>query len=219
MTNQPLVGSRAWYNQETSSWQAWGGSLLEESAPFDCNDWPRLGLVIAGQLLSLYAWEHPTKELDYTAACDMDFLSHHLQRVTPSRFTDKKALTVADWKNSSAGKRLGGMASRGTWPTPLAQSGRSVYLSGCNTLEGQGLATAVATHHLWIPTAKEASAIPSWTDFLMADPPDPEVALAARFQWSEHPGDTAREKYKTLNPGWVELLMGFPQGWTDETAP
>ena len=89
------------------------------------------------------------------------------------------------------------------WPTPsvCGQYNRK----GASPTSGDGIATAVAQ---WpTPRATEYKGV------------GPIGSSSHKFRLDKHYLDaTVQETEKQtgrLNPDWVELLMGFPQGWTD----
>src|SRR5690606_7975016 len=89
------------------------------------------------------------------------------------------------------------MARRGLWPTPTVAGLWNP--KGASAKSGDGLATAVAR---WpTPTANDAKNATL--------PPSQET-------WDSLPGELRRRGERgSLNPTWVEWLMGFPLGWTD----
>ena len=93
----------------------------------------------------------------------------------------------------------------GLWRTPQAQDGmRGVYKTkeavDAHLSRGHqlGLANQVAHRHLW----------PTPTAHLAKETNAPSEALRNEPSLSSRVGGT-------LNPMWVEWLMGWPLGWTD----
>lgn len=89
----------------------------------------------------------------------------------------------------------GRASSSSAWPTPTVKGNDN--RAGLSPTSGDGLATAV---RLW-PTACA-------TDYKGSSVPGQR-----RDQLSE------AEVAGTLNPEWVEMLMGFPPGWTSIDGP
>jgi hypothetical protein len=76
--------------------------------------------------------------------------------------------------------------ARGMWPTPTVNGNNN--RAGLSEKSGDGLATAVAREMVPTPTANRRSGLQSHgKNFTLG----------------------------SLNPTWVEWLMGYPSGWTD----
>lgn len=89
------------------------------------------------------------------------------------------------------------------WPTPLATDGAN---GGPNQRGGKGdLRLSSAVHRLPTPRSRD------WKDSGSVPPSrmdDPGKDSLGQFVASSDPGGS-------LNPTWVEWLMGWPIGWTD----
>lgn len=98
------------------------------------------------------------------------------------------------------------------WPTPKASpSGPDYARAGREDSGGDDLATAVARTER-LPTPRASDGDPRNRGDL--------IAHAKERPNAHHPGERAegREEERrvgALNPAWVELLMGYPLGWTD----
>jgi hypothetical protein len=98
------------------------------------------------------------------------------------------------------------MARRGLWPTPhgiCAPGPRRPGPSG-NEL---GRAVNEAECKMW-PTPKASASGPDYARMARPDSGGDDLATAA----------ARTEGGGSLNPAWVEWLMGFPPGWTDLEA-
>ncbi len=95
---------------------------------------------------------------------------------------------------------LQSMATRGQWPTPSVKG--NYNRAGLSPRSGDGLATAVlrAAGKQWpTPIASDAT----------------RGGGQSQTSRAEKTGAGLRNAVEgPLNPDWVELLMGFPQGWT-----
>ena len=87
-------------------------------------------------------------------------------------------------------------AARQEWPTPTVSGNHN--RKGASPESGDGLATAVQERQLWATaTARDSR----------SGKASAETHARNARPLSEQVGDL-------LNPDWVELLMGFPSGWT-----
>jgi hypothetical protein len=104
------------------------------------------------------------------------------------------------------------MASLGTavraWPTPTAQSAKHGAPTEWENASGR--------NGMWIAAAK------AWPTPAAADNRDrggPSMpCIRRRIEMGKQIGLTMAVDGK-LNPDWVEMLMGFPPGWTDTDGP
>jgi DNA (cytosine-5)-methyltransferase 1 len=103
--------------------------------------------------------------------------------------------TVAERDNAGGAK---------TWPTPTVCGNHNRV--GVSAKSGDGLATAVARSAWPTPTAHLAKECGSISEYQRN-----EASLTA--QAIGDPTTPGR-----LNPAWVELLMGYPRGWTHPRA-
>jgi len=94
---------------------------------------------------------------------------------------------------------------RQPWPTPTVHGNNN--RKGLSAKSGDGLGTAVRNHPT--PTARDwrSGAASEATHAKNSRPLNEHVAA------SEANGPPTQPT--TLNPEWVEWLMGFPIGWTD----
>jgi hypothetical protein len=110
---------------------------------------------------------------------------------TPSASLGDHAGLVTPSKSREGGTLVEAVSAR-MWPTPTVKGNHN--RAGLSAKSGDGLATAVNRDQWPTPTARVASRGAGW------DGPGRPL--------SETAGGP-------LNPTWVELLMGFPLGWTD----
>lgn len=115
-------------------------------------------------------------------------------------FEARQAALKAQGKNGNGCGTPLGVAVRQEWPTPTVSGNHN--RKGASPESGDGLATAVQGRQLWATATATATARDSRSGKASAE----THARNAR-PLSEQVGDL-------LNPAWVELLMGFPPGWT-----
>ncbi len=97
------------------------------------------------------------------------------------------------------------------WPTPTARDWRSTAASP-ETHERNARPLSEVVGLEW-PTPKEADGRPKGN---AGDRKSPGLdALARTGQFAEENPNTPGSPRGSLNPDWVEALMGAPPGWTD----
>lgn len=107
---------------------------------------------------------------------------------------------------ASKSERSAGKIGVAVWPTPRQEDGESTGMSAKRLAEREPDNLPTAVKHWPTPAAR---------DFRAPNNPEGQSRL------SRPP--TSGEKLPNavggvLNPDWVELLMGFPPGWTDTPA-
>ena len=208
-------GSLARFDPATSSWRTAQPSLLEDLGESSVI-WPRSGMTANGQCWELPTLGHRTSGTDSgwwlgTPTAAMSVRSEDFKRpgMTPSEFVEA-------------------YPERGMWPTPTVCG--NYNRKGASASSGDGLATAVAK---W-PTPQASDNRPRGTQKTTARRMaiGKQVGLEAMVKWttptahnskeggfpSEHQRNTptlAAQAGGSLNPTWVEWLMGWPLGWTD----
>jgi hypothetical protein len=103
--------------------------------------------------------------------------------------------------NGPSGNELGRAVNQSLWPTPTVCG--NYNRKGASANSGDGLATAVKA----FPTPKARD----WKD--TGTVPPSRVADPGKDTLGQHVART--EPGGSLNPTWVEWLMGWPLGWTD----
>ena len=180
---------RGWlakYDQDSSSWKTPQCSLLEEE-PESLQTLPRWGMTVDGVLL-----EQQTVALRTNGTESGLWRTPQAQDGMRGVYKTKEAIDA----HLNRGHQLGlanQVAHRHLWPTPTVCG--NYNRKGLSKTSGDGLATAVQrwptpTAHM----AKETNA--------------PSEALRNEPSLTSLVGGT-------LNPTWVEWLMGWPLGWTD----
>lgn len=181
------------YNPGTSSWKT-HRCLFQEDLPESSVTLPKLGMMLDGVLYQRKMSELPIK------GTGSGWLP------TPS------ACSYGSNKGGAAGRvgkmrhSLETMARKDSWPTPTAQdgNGRTYY----NQRDGSKVLSLLGR-------VQEKTTFPTPTSS-MATVGDMEQA---RFAGNDSRRPSYKEANQTtvegsLNPDWVELLLGWPKGWT-----
>jgi hypothetical protein len=175
------------FDPDSSSWKTAQRSLLEDSD--ECSvTWPRSGMTADGQ-----CWELPM------SGRRTDVRDSGLW-LTPTVEDAGRMGSAADWEKytkngQTSGARLRNQvqASVQMWPTPTVCG--NYNRKGASPTSGNGLATAVK---MWpTPTCQDAK------------------NNGAPPQMERNSKPLNAEVGGSLNPTWVEWLMGWPLGWTD----
>ena len=204
--------SLAKYDPDSRSWKTHQCSLFGGLESFS-ETWPRWGMMRDGECWALTMPEHLTSE-------------------TGSGLWPTPATNGMDGGSNS---RKAAKA-RGMWPTPRAQD-REGLEAGLKR-ESPGLGVVVRTPALW-PTPRANDGLKRG-EFDLTNPRN--GLAAAEKMWPTPCASEARQGYQdrnngkkgqqeslstvaqggpshlvggSLNPTWVEWLMGWPLGWTD----
>lgn len=183
--------SLARFDPATSSWRTAQRSLLEDSLE-SLVIWPRSGMTAGGQ-----CWELPMSEHRISATGSGLWPTP----VATDHLLMKGSETLEAWERRSAQKKQQGInlqfALRHAvqkWPTPTVCG--NYNRKGLSDRSGDGLATAVS--RCATPTARD------WKSGKASD---------ATMERNSRP--LSEQIGGSLNPTWVEWLMGWPLGWTD----
>ena len=185
--------SLARFDPASRSWKTAQLCLLGDSE-LSSVTWPRSGMTANGQ-----CWELPT--LAQTTSVTGSGLWP-----TPTCPNGGRSVAhVTDWRSertaySDKGKKVQVDLAQAVkrWPTPTVCG--NYNRKGASATSGDGLATAV---QMWrTPSASVVEPKSTVVKLTGRKPSDPQVGLADQVGGS-------------LNPTWVEWLMGWPLGWTD----
>jgi hypothetical protein len=209
-------GSLATFDRDTSSWRTAQQSLLGDSD--ECSvTWPRSGMTADGR-----CWELPMlgRRISGTGS--------GLLLPTPSA-SHCETRPAKTWNpKSQSGRSLGCMAATGMWPTPTVCG--NYNKAGLSAKSGDGLATAVKN---WpTPTAtlgtkggrvtpqksrEGGTLIEAVSSRMFATPTarDWRSGKASEATHAKNSRPLSEQIGGSLNPTWVEWLMGWPLGWTD----
>jgi hypothetical protein len=193
-----LPGSFAWFDPDTSSWKMFHRSLNSGWAPY-LGTWPRSGMMQNGtayrrqplvpltSVIGSGSWPTPTVADTYT------------DRLESSQQKDGSRHSLS----------LGRAVMR--WPTPLKSDGEGG--KGRRGKGGPNLRTVVQMFPT--PTVFDSRS------GMKGVPEDQLITTASGIKRLARPdGNTsniglAGQVRGSLNPTWVEWLMGYPSGWTE----
>lgn len=203
--NAPACGDR-WrelsvrYDRDSCSWRT-HRSLWDEDLSACSLTLPKWGSMRDGVLSELQMLERPT------AANDAGLWP------TPNVPNGGRSCAhVTDWRGADGrtayhnGKKVqvGLEHAAKHWQTPTASLGtKGGRVTPRKSREGETLIEAVSARKMWrTPSASVVEPKSSVVKLTGRKPTDPQVGLADQVGGS-------------LNPTWVEWLMGWPLGWTD----
>lgn len=193
--------SFATFDPATSSWKTSQLSLLEEWAEFS-QTWPRAGMTRSGTAYPL----RPLAPL--TDGTGSGLLP------TPDTGTSPNGHGRRGGKAGNgrqSGASLDAMAKHGTWPTPHGICAPGPRRPGPS---GNELGRAVNEAERQWPTPKASDGSRDSGQATRWGPGNSQrsnLKDALRYRQTEAGEPTTG----SLNPTWVEWLMGFPPGWTD----
>jgi len=177
--------SLAKYDPDTSTWRTAQCSLLEDSTVFS-GTWPRWGSMRDGVSYRQPTLVRHTKETGFGLWA------------TPAASDGQRGGTITD---KMTGQSLPQMVNTPTkWPTPQASDNRprATINSTARRIElGKQISLEAAVKFWPTPTAHNAK----------------EGAYPAEF--TRNTPTLSAQAGGSLNPMWVEWLMGWPLGWTD----
>ena len=177
--------SFAWLDPNTLSWKTWQRSLITDWTSFS-ESFPKQGTMQNGQLYQQVLWEPVTRDQDGGLL------------PTPTR---------QDFKRRGPNSKQQGLSNTENWamlPTPLASVGnrKAKFAQGGTPLRGalkfQSLPTPSAHEHKYSMSKEDHQ---SGTCL---------AALARKDRLSTPTGNPM-----SLNPAFVEEMMGYPIGHTD----
>ena len=194
-------GSLAKYDRDTCSWKTAQLSLLGDSVQ-SLVTWPRSGLMLDGQ-----CWELPTLERR-TDASESGYWP------TPNtegyRSDGELKMLSCKLSNRTEYVLMTDRACRSKrdryWPTPTVCGNNN--RKGASKTSGDGLANVVAKRTYPTPTA---TAHKGWSPNHKRANTDDRLDYTVERE-AFQPGQQTQPM--RLNPDWVELLMGWPKGWT-----
>ena len=200
--------SLAKWNPEDCSWRTYQASFWEESSQY-LESWPRTGMTRSGQLFGLptlvrhidgsgaLSWATP---VGHDHKSEKSTLGRSLGRKTqvwptataldrprtPETMAKSAAFRKRNANQNTVPLYLGEVAAEWqTWGTPQASDHKGPNLSKGSSSSTHMLA---AKAHRW------------------NTPQDLKMPMA---------GDNSSKETRRLNPRFVEMLMGWPLGWTD----
>jgi hypothetical protein len=177
--------SLAKYDLDTFMWKTVHSSLLEDFIEFS-GTWPRWGLMRDGVSYRQQPLVRHTKETGYGLWA------------TPAASDGQRGGTITDKMTGQSLTQMVNTPSK--WPTPQASDNRqrATANSTARRMElGKQISLEAAVKFWPTPTAHNSK----------------EGAYPAEF--TRNTPTLSAQAGGTLNPTWVEWLMGWPLGWTD----
>ena len=181
------------YDRDSCSWRT-HRSLWDEDLSACSLTLPKWGSMHDGVLSELLTWERPT------AANDAGLWP------TPNVPNGGRSCAhVTDWRSPSTAYHNGKKVQVGLehavkhWPTPTASLGtKGGRVTPRKSREGGTLIEAVSQRAYATPTARD------WRS-----------GKASEATMAKNSRPLSEQVGGSLNPTWVEWLMGWPLGWTD----
>jgi len=196
----------AWYDPQSRSWRTWQRCLVEGWETYS-GTWPRSGMTRSGIAYRRAPLVPLTKEtasgslLPTPEASNTKAVALRSNGRSPRNFmaplptpTAKANMLVPSMQKWAAHRNL-----VEEWPTPTASLGtKGGRVTPQKGREGGTLIEAVSARSFATPTARD------WRS---------GKASEATHEKNSRP--LSEQVGGSLNPTWVEWLMGFPLGWTD----
>jgi hypothetical protein len=214
-------GSLARFDPVTSSWKTAQRSLLGDSDESSVI-WPRSGMTANGQ-----CWELPTLGRRTSGTGSGLWLTPRATDVGKGERQETFLKRMGDRTDRCAQSLAAQVNNPKTWPTPTVCG--NYNRQGASATSGDGLATAVtnwptptancstgAGHQgraggLNLQTAVAAVALKCATQTAR----DWRSGKASQATMERNSRPLSEQIGGSLNPTWVEWLMGWPLGWTD----
>ena len=210
----------AQYDHATSSWRTCQGSLLTLTLDVFSETWPKQGTMHAG-----VCWEQTT-------------LAHHTAENGSGSWLPTPTAHQGGWNQGGGNGREGQpirpslqhMARHNLWPTPQAFDALDIQRNPAalaRAKEKGGSTNLREVVHLWkTPTAEDCRD----RAFARNNRGEPKLSAQVKMTapWATptahprthsprqvaHGEQLANQVGGSLNPTWVEWLMGWPLGWT-----
>ena len=184
------------WDRDSLSWKTSQRSLLVELETFS-ERFPTSGMMRSGELFERPTSEHRTEGSASSLWPTPDAGAFNSSESVES-FEARRARIMATGINGNGMGTPLGIAVK-QWPTPTTSeatgAGRAATTTG-----GDNLRTAVSS---WPTPTTEGNRNKAGLSAKSGD----GLQTVVRAEQPSEP--------KTLNPAWVEQLMGFPSGWTD----
>lgn len=196
--------SFARWDPASLSWRTSQRCLLAGLTPFS-ERWPRSGTMRSGAAFVRPMW-----------ALDTDAIESSLSatRPTPDASVANDSETLDSWEARRARVKASGINGNGMgtplaiavrlWPTTTASDARASGAAGYSTESGRHAGTTLtdAVNGMWAtPVARDEKGPTG-------------AGRTSRRKSPQVPDQAGCKGRQSLNPAWVEQLMGFPAGWT-----
>ena len=223
-------GSQAWFDRSSSTWKTYQLSIFGEAEKW-LEPLPRYGLMLDGVIYQLSMWERRTSGKDGGV-----WLTPRATDIGKGEGNETFIKRMGDRTDKCAQSLPAQVNNPKTWPTPRGTDGtHGGLVTPRKSKEGGNLIEAVSMN-LWpTPAARdwrsgkasqetmERNARPL-NEAVMWPTPRSNQAMAATITEKADPDrypnlETVLKKRDpsvvggSLNPTWVEWLMGYPSGW------
>jgi hypothetical protein len=189
--------SLARFDPDTSSWRTVQLSLLGDSE-LSSVTWPRSGMTAGGQCWELPMLALPTSATD-SGWCPTPCATDHSNRKSGENIHISATGLPKHIAPSGEKSQMRLSQAVQMWPTPTVCG--NYNRKGASATSGDGLATAVRMFRA--PNATDGA---KWSNQTQAE----REAKGQQVRLGHQIGAGG-----SLNPTWVEWLMGWPLGWTD----
>lgn len=216
-------GSLARWDRDTSSWKTSQLSLTEGWTLFS-DRWPTWGMMRSGGLYRLPTWERPTSGSDCSYWPTVAVGDNHNRRGASSTAVDGLATAAVRWPTPNASVANDGERPE-TWRA-RAELLKEKHGNG----NGAGTPLSIAAQEFWpTPNVPNGGRSMSAEDVAAKGKTakgkrQVQLENVAKFHSEEvcsHPapetetaGESSSPPTRRLNPLFVEMLQGFPIGWT-----
>jgi hypothetical protein len=188
----------AYYDPDTHSWKTSQGSLFAEWETYS-ERWPRSGTLRSGA-----AYLQPPWVLLISAGASSYWPTPTARLGSEQRGPQAKRYWNPQRSYDLDDAVLARTPTAKLWPTPTVEGNRN--RASYPGKSGDGLQTAVIRETYPTPAASRTDA---WTM------EQQRYSGQARAKMRDAGTPFQTENGGSLNPAWVEWLMGFPIGWTD----
>lgn len=194
----------AWYDRPSSSWKTCLGSLLSDISDEFLETWPRSGSMRSGR-----CWARTTLGRRTSGTASGSSL-------LPTSVANCYGTNQSPSPGASVRESLETMARRDSWPTPHGMGNDGARAAGPSGNE-LGYAVLRAERTSWpTPNAADWPTPTICGNYNRAglSPTSGDGLATVNRKEDCLDADVAEKTPGSLNPDWVEALMGWPIGWS-----
>lgn len=196
------LSASASYDRTTRSWRTFQASFLLDTLEPYSETWPKAGMTQDGAFYRQPKWERRISEIGFglwlTPAVGMVRGEHYTPETSFRHWTEGRQVHLSQQVRDAR-----------MWPTPNANDGSGGKMPSqealCRSSDGTGRKVQISLNY----------AVKTW-----ATPQSRDYRTGSAKRWEEaRKGERScnlnNQAGGSLNPNWVDWLMGFPIGWTD----